>query len=136
MQDFVHRPHRRYFAYRFLVYVIWDTGEGAWTLFRLHPGFLSFLVLCLVSPFLRAQRFGVSGFAAEGFRVEGFRVLDSTTTLGWRGRFLLRTSLPWSLPYSSHCRRNEEAMMLLVQLFYSRSPKDGNPIAPVLNSSV
>ncbi|OLP96955.1 hypothetical protein AK812_SmicGene20758 [Symbiodinium microadriaticum] len=34
-----------YFAYRFLVYVIWDTGEGAWTLFRLHPGFLSFLVL-------------------------------------------------------------------------------------------
>ncbi|CAE7412490.1 guk1 [Symbiodinium natans] len=34
-----------YFAYRFLVYIIWDTGEGAWKLFRLHPGFLSFLVL-------------------------------------------------------------------------------------------
>ena len=36
-----------YFAYRFLVYIIWDTGEGAWKLFRLHPGFLSFLVLHL-----------------------------------------------------------------------------------------
>ena len=79
IQDIVHR-HRRYFAYRFLVYVIWDTGEGAWTLFRLHPGFLSFLVLCLGSRFVGGQRgsefpglrrggveLGVGGFGASRF---------------------------------------------------------------------
>lgn len=34
-----------YFAFRFCIYVVYDVGEGAWTLFRKHPGFLSFLVL-------------------------------------------------------------------------------------------
>ncbi|CAE7827723.1 GK1 [Symbiodinium sp. CCMP2592] len=34
-----------YFAFRFCIYVVYDADEGAWTLFRQHPGFLSFLVL-------------------------------------------------------------------------------------------